>query len=140
MRPLLPSKRRRVARLLLTALLTLQGGFDRQLREVLGPLYPEGLLPSLATGADAAIQARPAVLSVLSVLRCAVLRGAVLPSLATGADDAIQARPTVLSVCVLYAALCWAVWLAVQPQLSRLAGLAPATLLAFRGSPPAFRH
>lgn len=48
--------RRRVARLLNSALFTFQGGFDRQLREALGPLFPEGLLPSLAGGASAAIQ------------------------------------------------------------------------------------
>ncbi|KAI7837177.1 hypothetical protein COHA_008970 [Chlorella ohadii] len=47
---------RRVARLLNSALFTFQGGFDRQLREALGPLFPEGLLPSLAEGASAAIQ------------------------------------------------------------------------------------
>ncbi|PSC74075.1 aluminum-activated malate transporter 10 [Micractinium conductrix] len=46
---------RRVARLLNTALFTLDG-FQQQLREVLGPLYPTGLLPQLAASADAAIQ------------------------------------------------------------------------------------
>lgn len=51
---------RRVARLLNSLLTSLQGGFDRQLREVLGPLYPAALLPSLAAGADAAIQVRRA--------------------------------------------------------------------------------
>ena len=35
-----------------------QGGFDRQLREALGPLFPASLLPSLASGARAAIQVR----------------------------------------------------------------------------------
>lgn len=49
---------RRVARLLNTALFSFEDGFDQQLREVLGPLYPQDLLPRLAAGADAAIQAR----------------------------------------------------------------------------------
>ena len=52
----IPHSCRRVARLLNSALFTFQGGFDRQLREALGPLFPEGLLPSLAEGASAAIQ------------------------------------------------------------------------------------
>jgi hypothetical protein len=47
---------RRVSRLLNTAIYTFQGGFDRQLREVLGPRYPPDLLPHLAAGANAAIQ------------------------------------------------------------------------------------
>ncbi|KAL4422455.1 hypothetical protein ABPG75_008652 [Micractinium tetrahymenae] len=47
---------RRVARLLNTALFSFEDGFDQQLREVLGPLYPADLLPRLAAGADAAIQ------------------------------------------------------------------------------------
>lgn len=55
-RVLAPHSYRRVARLLNSALFTFQGGFDRQLREALGPLFPEGLLPSLAEGASAAIQ------------------------------------------------------------------------------------
>lgn len=48
---------RRVARLLNTALFTFEDGLDQQLREVLGSLYPRDLLPRLAAGADAAIQA-----------------------------------------------------------------------------------
>lgn len=45
-----------MARLLSTLLATLHGGFDAQLREVLGPAaYPAGLLPALAAGAGAAL-------------------------------------------------------------------------------------
>lgn len=62
---------RRVARLLNSALFTFQGGFDRQLREALGPLFPEGLLPSLAEGASAAIQVRFALVAHL----CATASG-----------------------------------------------------------------
>lgn len=47
---------RRVARLLNTALFTLQDGFVEQLQDVLGPLYPAGLMPQLARDANAAIQ------------------------------------------------------------------------------------
>lgn len=62
-----------------------QGGFDRQLHEALGPLFPAGLLPSLASGAGAAIQVRSGPRGWLggnSGVRCAeahLLCGACLP-------------------------------------------------------------
>ena len=48
---------RRVARLLNTVIFTFEDGFDQQLRGVLGPLYPSALMPTLAAGCYAAIQA-----------------------------------------------------------------------------------
>jgi hypothetical protein len=47
---------RRVARLLNTAISTVQDGFDTQMRSALGALYPRPLLPGLALACYAAIQ------------------------------------------------------------------------------------
>jgi hypothetical protein len=47
---------RRVARLLNTAISTVQDGFDAQMRSALGALYPQPVLPGLALACYAAIQ------------------------------------------------------------------------------------
>ena len=77
-------RRRRVGRILNTAIYTFEDGFDQQLRSVLGPMYPVALLPTLAAGAHAAIQARrrPPCCRAAEHLHCyndAVLLATLLP-------------------------------------------------------------
>ena len=79
-----------MARLLSTLLFTLEGGFDAQLQDVLGPaLYPSGLLPSLAAGASAAIHDLQAAFPYCEAAPCDGLEAfaASVHGLATVGDD-----------------------------------------------------